>query len=323
LRGSISGGQVTQDSTTTEDGAYAITAQGIADNSITRNPGARVFLTSENEWYKAAYYDASSASYFEYPTGSDAQTSCAMPGATENTANCDQVVGDLTDVGSYMGSASPTGTFDQGGNVFEWNEDIDGGGTDRALRGGGWSNVAGWLAASSRVSVIPQNEYNYVGFRVAMIPACSDGLDNDGDGFIDFPDDPGCLGSLGTLEDPECNDGIANDTDGLIDFPDDPGCYGSWYWTESPECDDGIENDTDGLIDFPDDPGCRDRSWDTESPACDDGINNDPAQDSLIDLDDPHCQNSSDVTEFCGLGFELVLVLMPLLMWLRGRRRHA
>ena len=47
-----------QDDTTTEHGAYAITAQGIADNSITRNAGATFFLTSADEWYKAAYYDA-------------------------------------------------------------------------------------------------------------------------------------------------------------------------------------------------------------------------------------------------------------------------
>ena len=41
---------------------------------------------------------------------------------------------DLTSVGSYPGSASPYGTFDQGGNVFEWNEAIAG--TNRVARGG-------------------------------------------------------------------------------------------------------------------------------------------------------------------------------------------
>jgi sulfatase modifying factor 1 len=113
-----------QDSTTTEDGAYTITAQGIFDNSITRDLGATVFLPSEDEWYKAAYYDALSASYFLYPTETDVQTTCSAPRTTTNTANCGSVVLDWTDVGSYINSGSPSGTFDQGGNVAELNETI-------------------------------------------------------------------------------------------------------------------------------------------------------------------------------------------------------
>jgi len=110
-----------QGSATTEDGAYTITAQGISDNSITRNAGASIFLTSEDEWYKAAYYDSNLGTYFDFPAGTDAQTVCAAPGATPNTANCGRAVGDLTDVGSYTGSASPSGTFDQGGNACRTN----------------------------------------------------------------------------------------------------------------------------------------------------------------------------------------------------------
>jgi len=32
------------------------------------------------------------------------------------------------------------------------------------------------------------------------IPACEDGIDNDGDGLIDYPADPGCLSPDGTTE---------------------------------------------------------------------------------------------------------------------------
>jgi hypothetical protein len=39
-----------QGNATTEDGAYTITAAGILANSITRNSGATIFLTSEDEW---------------------------------------------------------------------------------------------------------------------------------------------------------------------------------------------------------------------------------------------------------------------------------
>jgi hypothetical protein len=62
-------------------------------------------------------------------------------------------------------------------------------------------------------------------------PACSDGLDNDSDGLIDHPADPGCTGA--TDEDETdvappppaaCSDGADNDGDGLVDHPADPGC---------------------------------------------------------------------------------------------------
>jgi formylglycine-generating enzyme required for sulfatase activity len=73
--GQLSGAQ---DGTTTEDGAYTFSG---ATSVGSRNAGATIFLTSEDEWYKAAYYDAVSTSYFDYPVGSDLQTTCAAPGA--------------------------------------------------------------------------------------------------------------------------------------------------------------------------------------------------------------------------------------------------
>ena len=94
-----------QTNSTTEDGAYTITPAGISANSIVRNAGAEIFLPSEDEWHKAAYFNGTS--YFEFPAGTDAHTVCAAPGATANTANCLPGVGDLTDVGSYTGSAKP------------------------------------------------------------------------------------------------------------------------------------------------------------------------------------------------------------------------
>jgi hypothetical protein len=47
-----------------------------------------------------------------------------------------------------------------------------------------------------------------------------------------------------------CRDGIDNDGDGLVDYPDDPGCATALKGTESPECQDGLDNDGDGRIDF-------------------------------------------------------------------------
>jgi formylglycine-generating enzyme required for sulfatase activity len=160
-----------QDGTTTEDGGYDMS---LGTNVIRKVGAATVFLTSEDEWYKAAYYDAGSKSYFEYPAGSDAPTTCEAPGATANTANCAGAVGDLTEVGSYTNSASASGTFDQGGNVWEVNEeDIVGDGSQRGLRGGSGhdNNPPSDLAAARRWAVFASYRgERFIGFRVATVP---------------------------------------------------------------------------------------------------------------------------------------------------------
>ena len=58
--------------------------------------------------------------------------------------------------------------------------------------------------------------------------ACSDGVDNDGDGLVDWPLDPGCSSSRDTSElnpDVQCDDGVDNDGDGMVDAID-CGCAG-------------------------------------------------------------------------------------------------
>lgn len=108
-------------------------------------------------------------------------------------------------------------------------------------------------------------------------PACADHIDNDGDGFTDYPADIGCTSALDTDETDTiivtpppaaCADGIDNDGDGLIDYPLDPGCDLPSDTDESNViilinptafiCSDGIDNDGDGLTDYPADPGCSD-----------------------------------------------------------------
>ena len=65
---------------------------------------------------------------------------------------------------------------------------------------------------------------------VALAPGeCFDGLDNDGDGDVDFADDPGCVSGF-AIEGRACDDGIDNDGDGRTDWdgggvgPADPQC---------------------------------------------------------------------------------------------------
>jgi hypothetical protein len=94
------------------------------------------------------------------------------------------------------------------------------------------------------------------------LPQCSDGLDNDADGYTDMTD-PECSTPTQNYETPpnrhECNDGVDNDGDGFIDYPDDPACASEFGNTEYPQnkfmCNDGVDNDADGLIDMAD-PDC-------------------------------------------------------------------
>jgi hypothetical protein len=153
----------------TERGAYTllgVTAIPSNGPSVERNPGARVFLPSENEWYKAAYYDPARPGYDGYPAGTDAPTTCEAPGAIPNAAACDRFEPEA--VGSYTASASSLGTFDQGGSVWEWNEQIVEG-SKRGVRGGSWDTSAGELAAPWAASADPSAESQDLGFRVASL----------------------------------------------------------------------------------------------------------------------------------------------------------
>lgn len=159
-----------QGSGDTETGAYTLlggTPTPTNGPSITRNAAATWFLTSEDEWYKAAYYDGSS--YFDYPTSSNTAPTAEAPAGGSNSANYNNAVGDLTNVGAYTASTSPYGTFDQGGNLWEWNEALVSS-SARGIRGGDWDISSGGLLSSFRVNSGPTGEGSDVGFRVASIP---------------------------------------------------------------------------------------------------------------------------------------------------------
>src|SRR3984885_9419631 len=70
------------------------------------------------------------------------------------------------------------------------------------------------------------------------LPQCSDGIDNDGDGLIDYPNDPGCTSP--------------NQDSELDDCPSGPNC---------PQCGNGKDDDNNGITDFAGgDPGCTSAS---------------------------------------------------------------
>ncbi len=161
---------------TTEDGSYYL--NGATTNAqlmaVTRKANATWVLPSEDEWYKAAYHknDGVTGNYWDFPTGTDSGPSPTWidpdPG---NNANFDRIIGSpyyRTPVGEFENSDSPYGTFDQGGNVWEWNE-ANMPGSERGVRGGSFHDPGNTLFASHRYSNDPTQGSYHVGFRVAKV----------------------------------------------------------------------------------------------------------------------------------------------------------
>jgi formylglycine-generating enzyme required for sulfatase activity len=180
-----------QTSTTTENGAYnvngATSGNAVAKNATNPNTGAAptFSIPTGNEWYKAAYYSpnyggSGVGGYYAYATQSNAAPGNAV-GSLANQANYkagglfsvtqsgsyDSNQNYLTDVGAFSGSGSFYDTFDQSGDVYQWN-DLDGAaGSSRGLRGGGWVGNAFDVSSSNSLSLVPSDEYINVGFRLA------------------------------------------------------------------------------------------------------------------------------------------------------------
>ena len=148
-----------------------------------RNSKAWYFLPSENEWYKAAYYDPSLNSglggYWEYATGSNS----APTAVTGDTSSGTAVYGLQTATGPAIitnaGGLSPYGTMAQGGNLWEWTESAinapnDSATEQRVFRGGDWANNGLGLTSSSGLMGRTPSQLNFaVGFRVAAVPELS------------------------------------------------------------------------------------------------------------------------------------------------------
>jgi formylglycine-generating enzyme required for sulfatase activity len=156
-----------QNANTTERGTYTLDGyNGYDGRTIQRSANAKWAVTSEDEWYKAAYYKGGStnAGYWDYPISSNS--------IDPSKANYVYSAGFTTNVGSYS-YPSPYGTFDQGGNVWEWTEAIVAPQETyiyRGLRGGAYYDYSPSLLASFRFLYTPPSEDSSFGFRVSEVP---------------------------------------------------------------------------------------------------------------------------------------------------------
>lgn len=168
-----------QEAATTEDGSYTLNgATSLGElSAIVRNPYARYVIPTEDEWYKAAYYDATKADFRDY-----AWQSGSVPGHPASDQDSGQGANYLiepeddhvngaysaTQVGIFSSSPSAYGTFDQNGNVWEWNETVVEDMT-RGLRGGAFNTTLTHLRAAHRGSLLATDMHAHVGFRVARV----------------------------------------------------------------------------------------------------------------------------------------------------------
>jgi formylglycine-generating enzyme len=204
----------------TENGSYTLLRGTSPPNPanvnalISRNAGATIALPSEDEWYKAAYYDpnklgSGQPDYWTYATKSDILPSSGPPAThPANAGNYfspttgyaltgDTTTGPvpngvlfLTEVGAYTQSASAYGTFDQLGLTWEWNEGyFEMAGSTAAARG----TMGGSFTTPQGASQSPQSYLGYsasrstvqnveTGFRIVnLIVPCPGDFDSDGD----------------------------------------------------------------------------------------------------------------------------------------------
>jgi len=139
-----------------------------------RNSLALFVLPSENEWYKAAYYNPSNSNYSLYPYGNSIPTAVAS-GTNANTSVYNSVASMPASV-YQAGGLSAYGTMGQAGNVFQLMESAYSGSNtnptdNRTFQGGFWGTTYPSLQSSANYSIAPTSGMNLLSFRVAEVSA--------------------------------------------------------------------------------------------------------------------------------------------------------
>ncbi len=180
-------------------------ADGLVDYPA--DPGCT--SSTDNDEYNTVLVPAECIvdSFYASPT---TVSSGANTTLTWRTRDCDSLT--IDGIAYQLNGASPFGPL-YSGRTYEL----------RAVRGSSIQTRQAYVAVTQ-----VNNTY-----------ACNDNQDNDSDGRVDYPNDPGCYGPtdndeyntvvINTVY--QCNDNMDNDGDGRIDYPNDPGC--SSYTDES------------------------------------------------------------------------------------------
>jgi uncharacterized protein (TIGR02996 family) len=150
-----------------------------------KKSGRKYRLPSEAEWEYGCRGGSASSTPFAFGnrlSPSQANFNGNYPyGGAEKGPSLDH----SCKAGSY--AANVFGLYDMHGNVWEWcndwfaddyyavgpREDPPGpsGGSTRVFRGGGWISIGQYCRSAIRNGYSPANRYNYLGFRVALVPS--------------------------------------------------------------------------------------------------------------------------------------------------------
>lgn len=139
-------------------------AEAAGGTNLYRHKDAFYYLPTEDEWFKAAYWNGTTLQ-----TWATTDNSQPIAGADSNYGQVQPVSGPW-DVGS--GAQELNGTFDMMGNIGEWMETPEDGDyqtdTSRLLRGGSFGSSSYALQSYGLYGfAYPDNQSNTYGFRVA------------------------------------------------------------------------------------------------------------------------------------------------------------
>ena len=170
------------------------------------------------------------------------------------------------------------------------------------------NNCSGWNPnyLSGKVTCNADCTINYSKCVLKSPEKCDNGIDDNGDGYIDCLDEACMFTSACIVEQSNveiCDNGIDDDKNGLADCKD-PACVMSGNCKPSTVyeiCDNGIDDDKNSLKDC-DDPACKSTPvcQVTSVEICDNAIDDD--KNGLIDCQDPACFSDSacKTEEICG-----------------------
>jgi len=153
---------------TTENGTYDMSL-----SLPTRQVGARYWIPSVNEWYKAAFFNPTlngSGGYTLFPVNSNSMVA-STPSGTSISANFNNVVGTTTAVGAYTSAMSFYGVFDMAGNLAE-RLDTPTGATYFSQQSSyvGVNSSAASNQSGAFTSASLNGENATTGFRIAAVP---------------------------------------------------------------------------------------------------------------------------------------------------------
>ena len=170
----LANGGASNPSASTEAGTY-----NFSGTPTQRAANATVFLPSQDQWYKAAFYRGTGSSYANWGTNATplsnapAATSVGSAGTAPNQGNLNNVnlaTGGVSNVGIYTNqSTSFYQLYDMMGNVAEMTDTFVNA-NSYVLYGGSWAwPVTGWDSLSSTSTRLLTQQNAQMGFRIATV----------------------------------------------------------------------------------------------------------------------------------------------------------